>query len=247
MLNLCGVLCCLHACERYDITFVTTNYDRAIELAANGEGVFLEDGFASLVDDEMVNWIGFERETVCPKLVKLHGSTDWFSERDSGEPVKIRHPMALFGRATLVFGGMELGSALVLPSREKLLTRAPYPRLTQAFLNAADECEVAFFVGSSLRDEHIRNAARAIASRAPVFVVNPSGGSRGIDGAVTMAEHASTFLISTRLLHKSWHVVVTQAPAFSVARAWRSSPSSLSLLFIDRIALPAGRMMRPAR
>ena len=52
---------------------------------------------------------------------------------------------------------------------------------------------------------------------------------------------------STRLLHKSWHVVVTQAPAFSVARAWRSSPSSLSLLFIDRIALPAGRMMRPAR
>ena len=51
----------------------------------------------------------------------------------------------------------------------------------------------------------------------------------------------------TRLLHKSRHVVVTQAPAFSVARAWRSSPSSLSLLFIDRIALPAGRMMRPAR
>ena len=54
-------------------------------------------------------------------------------------------------------------------------------------------------------------------------------------------------IVTTRLLHKSWHVVVTQAPAFSVARAWRSSPSSLSLLFIDRIALPAGRMMRPAR
>ena len=53
--------------------------------------------------------------------------------------------------------------------------------------------------------------------------------------------------VESRLLHKSWHVVVTQAPAFSVARAWRSSPSSLSLLFIDRIALPAGRMMRPAR
>ena len=58
---------------------------------------------------------------------------------------------------------------------------------------------------------------------------------------------AQELAVSTRLLHKSWHVVVTQAPAFSVARAWRSSPSSLSLLFIDRIALPAGRMMRPAR
>ena len=187
----------LQASEMYDITFVTTNYDRAIELAANAEGVVLEDGFGSLINDEMVCWSGFMQERVSPKLVKLHGSTDWFSERHSGDPVKIRHPMALFGRATLLFGGMELSSALVLPSREKLLTRAPYPRLTQAFLNAADECEVAFFVGSSLRDEHIRNAARAIASRAPVFVVNTSGDIRGVDGALAMAERASTFLIST--------------------------------------------------
>ena len=52
---------------------------------------------------------------------------------------------------------------------------------------------------------------------------------------------------STRLLHKSRDVVVTQAPAFRVARAWRRSRSSLALLFIDRIHLRAGRMMRPAR
>ena len=51
----------------------------------------------------------------------------------------------------------------------------------------------------------------------------------------------------TRLLHKSRDFVVTQALAFSAARAWRRSPSSLALLFIDRISLPAGRMMRPAR
>ena len=51
----------------------------------------------------------------------------------------------------------------------------------------------------------------------------------------------------TRLLHKSRDVVVTQAPAFRVARAWRRSRSSLALLFIDRIHLRAGRMMRPAR
>ena len=62
-----------------------------------------------------------------------------------------------------------------------------------------------------------------------------------------LAEQGRQLREYPRLLHKSWHVVVTQAPAFSVARAWRSSPSSLSLLFIDRIALPAGRMMRPAR
>ena len=187
----------LQASETHDITFVTTNYDRAIELAANGEGVPLQDGFATLDSVENIPWSGFEPKGITPKLVKLHGSTDWFSEKNSSEPIKIRHPMAMFGRATLLFDGMELGSALILPSREKLLTRAPYPRLTQAFLNAADECEVAFFVGSSLRDDHIRNAARAIASRVPVFVVNISEDSRGVEGAFTIAEHASTFLIST--------------------------------------------------
>ena len=70
-------------------------------------------------------------------------------------------------------------------------------------------------------------------------------GDEGARGGRTRC--CSSIAKSSRLLHKSWHVVVTQAPAFSVARAWRSSPSSLSLLFIDRIALPAGRMMRPAR
>ena len=50
----------------------------------------------------------------------------------------------------------------------------------------------------------------------------------------------------TRLLHKP-RACVTQATAFRVARACRSSVSSLSLLFMERISLPAGRMMRPAR
>ena len=185
------------ACDKHDITFVTTNYDRAIELAANGEEVVLEDGFLSTVNDEKAPWSGFARDGVSPKVIKLHGSTDWFSEEITRNPIKIRHPMALFGRATLLFDGMKLGSALVLPSREKLLTRAPYPRLNQAFLNAADECDVAFFIGTSLRDDHIRDAAQAIVTHAPVFVVNTSGNRRNIDGAFAIAEHASTFLMST--------------------------------------------------
>ena len=51
----------------------------------------------------------------------------------------------------------------------------------------------------------------------------------------------------TRLLQKIGEFVATQPQAFSVASARHSSPSSLALLFIDRITLPAGRMMRPAR
>ena len=54
------------------------------------------------------------------------------------------------------------------------------------------------FVGSSLRDSHIRRAAQDIVSRdAPVFIVNPQGDNLQVKGAVAIAQHASTFLVST--------------------------------------------------
>ncbi len=89
--------------------------------------------------------------------------------------------------------GKNLRSSLVLPSREKMLTKAPYPRLSQFFLTAADCCDLAIFVGSSLRDDHIRDVAFSTASRVPVFIVNPEGESYGVDGAIPIAQHASTF------------------------------------------------------
>ena len=187
----------LKAAENGGLTIVTTNYDRAIELAANGEEIGLDDGFASFNGGEVARWEGFGGGGSATTLIKLHGSTDWFVDRGTGNPLKMRHPMALFGRATLQLEELELGSALVLPSREKLLNRAPYPRLSQAFLNAADECDIAIFVGSSLRDNHIRNAARELAVRVPVFVVNPSDGGHSVDGARVIGECASTFLMST--------------------------------------------------
>lgn len=179
------------------LTLATTNYDRAIELAANAEAVTLGDGFASFEQGETAPWVGFDENPDRPPIIKLHGSTDWYSN-DAGEPRKLRHPMPLFGRSVLrLADGQKLGSALVLPSREKLLTRAPYPRLSQSFLNATDGCDLAVFVGSSMRDPHILGAAESIAPRAPLFVVNPEGNSYGIEGATGIAQPASTFLIST--------------------------------------------------
>ena len=188
----------LRKAKDHNITFVTTNYDRAIELAANVERVSLTDGFEPFEEKEIAKWIGFSETSGNTSIVKLHGSTDWYADRGSGQPLKLRHPMPLFGRAALQLSpGIELGSALVLPSREKLLTKPPYPRLSQAFLNAVDECEAAIFVGSSLRDLHIQNAAADMANVRPVFMVNPSGKSIGLDGVYTIAQAASQFLIST--------------------------------------------------
>lgn len=188
----------LRTAKDHTLTFVTTNYDRAIELAANAVGVSLSDGYNHFGGEEVAAWAGFPVEGNGPLIVKLHGSTDWYSEKGSEAPLKLRHPMPLFGRGTLrLSNGKEMGSALILPSREKLLSKAPYPRLSQAFLNHADTCEVAVFVGSSLRDNHVRTAASTIAATRPLFVVNPEGNSFGIDHAHAIAQPASQFLIST--------------------------------------------------
>ncbi len=143
------------------------------------------------------------------------------------ETPKLRHPMPLFGNATLrLAGGRQLSSALVLPSREKLLTRAPYPRLSQTFYNAVDECDVAVCVGSSLRDEHVREAVRSAAQRAPTFIVNPQGETCEIEGAATIAQHASTFLISTLP-----NALLTSDPTGELLRAsGKSRPAACGLL-----------------
>ena len=223
----------LRKVKDHEFTFITTNYDRAIELAANVEGVLLADGFDSFTGGEIAPWVGFNTLDGRSLLVKLHGSTDWYTERKSGDPLKLRHPMPLFGRGTLrLSNGTDLGSALVLPSREKLLTRAPYPRLSQAFLNAADRCEAAVFIGSSLRDPHIHDAAVQIASKRPVFVINPSGNSLGVSHAQPIAQDASEFLISTlpTALHNPDPVSVLSCVQTSLKR------SKLSIIALLQVA-----------
>jgi hypothetical protein len=107
-----------------DLVLVTTNYDRAIELAANAENAPIDDGFEAFGQGETASWAGFSQDGDRTLLIKLHGSTDWYAAGQLGTPTKLRHPMPLFGRAILrLADGTELGSALVLPSREKLLSR----------------------------------------------------------------------------------------------------------------------------
>jgi NAD-dependent SIR2 family protein deacetylase len=188
----------LRAAAGVQLTIVTTNYDRAIELAANAEDADVDDGFGMFGLRETAIWQGFGRVPGGIHLVKLHGSTDWYVDNATGSPTKLRHPMPLFGRAALRLpDGGELGSALILPSREKLLTRDPYPRLSQAFLNAADSCDVAIVIGSSLRDHHLRGGVQSVALRVPVFIVNPEGDALGIPGAIGIPQFASAFLVGT--------------------------------------------------
>ena len=190
----------ISAGRSHDLTVATTNYDRAVEMAAKSADLNLRDGFDQFSEREFASWKDVptsQGEGV--RLLKLHGSTDWYSRQASDETVKLRHPVALYGRYDLSVSsnGQNLRSALILPSREKRLTHEPYMSLSQAFLNEADQCDVAIFAGSSLRDPHIRTAARKTVSReVPTFIVGPEENST-VTGAKSIRQCASVFLIST--------------------------------------------------
>lgn len=187
----------LRATDLHDIALVTTNYDRAIEIAANAVGVHVDDGFEELASKDVVPWVGFSAEKERKTVIKLHGSTDWYATESGNEPVKLRHPMALYGQSELSLPtGQQLRSALILPSREKKLTNEPYPRLSQQFLNIADKCEMAVYIGTSLRDPHIVQAVNSTIDRVPTFVVDPDPSVQVI-GSTKINQCASTFLLST--------------------------------------------------
>ncbi|MCU7886216.1 MAG: SIR2 family protein [Candidatus Thiodiazotropha sp. (ex Lucinoma annulata)] len=188
----------LRSSSTHALSLITTNYDRAIELAANAVNVELNDGYNQFEEGELSRWNGFGNSDDEVVLAKLHGSTDWFEETGTKSAIKLRHPMPLFGNTRLqIAGEQELGSSLVLPSREKLLTHAPYPRLSQIFLNSADKCEIAIFMGTSLRDDHLRDAAISTAMKVPVFLVTPEALDTELENIIHIKQCASTFLIST--------------------------------------------------
>ena len=74
----------LRKSKSVDLALATTNYDRAIELAANAERIRLDDGFAAGNAFEVRPWIGFAENGEDVALIKLHGSTDWYADQRSG-------------------------------------------------------------------------------------------------------------------------------------------------------------------
>jgi hypothetical protein len=183
------------------MTIATTNYDRAIEHACQRAGVVIEDGFAAFGESEWSPWQGFSSAGL--RVLKLHGSTDWYLVTGTTKVVKLRHPMALFGGVTLQLseaGIGALGSALVLPSREKRKNMPPFPSISHELFAAAKVADVVVFVGTSLRDPDVRSIAEDCARRVPTIVVGPDMSFKdGVvpDEARIVREKASRFLVST--------------------------------------------------
>ncbi|MCY4304738.1 MAG: SIR2 family protein [Aestuariivita sp.] len=193
----------ISAGRSHNLTLATTNYDCAIEIATKDLDLEIRDGFEQLSEGKFKKWKSVPtNEDNGVRLLKLHGSIDWYSPKNADELVKLRNLAILHKNHNLTLssdetGEIDLYSAIILPSREKRLNSFPYLELYQAFSNEADQCDIAIFIGSSLRDKHILLAAKKTISRdIPTFIVSYDGKTT-VKGAIPIRQHASTFLIST--------------------------------------------------
>jgi hypothetical protein len=189
----------LDALTGHHAVIATTNYDRAIEIAAARKNVNLYDGFADFGDDEWTAWRGLDGEHD-NKLLKVHGSTDWYHSAEGNDVWKLRHPMPLFGRVTMQVDApnpLKLRSAAILPSREKKMNLHPYPDLAFEFRRGIDDAEVAVFIGTSLRDPDMRNRYLRSAHRVPTFVVGRSVQTLAGTDSLPIRQTASKFLAAT--------------------------------------------------
>lgn len=189
----------LEALAGHNTVIATTNYDRAIEIAAARKNVKLYDGFSDFGEDEWTVWKGFVDQHE-KKLLKVHGSTDWYHSAEGDDVWKLRHPMPLFGRVTMQVEAptlLKLRNAAILPSREKKMNLPPYPDLAFQFRLAVEEAELSVFIGTSLRDSDMRELCRKSAQRIPTFVVDRFvQAPAGTDG-LPIHQTASKFLAAT--------------------------------------------------
>ena len=185
----------------HEICFATTNYDRSLEIGGRFHDVTIDDGFELFAGQEVVRWKGIDSSSAF-QLVKLHGSTDWYQGSD-GSVYKLRHPMPLYGSLAVAEDGAnrpKMTSALVLPTREKRVTRPPYPDLITSFRNAAQTSDVAIFLGTSLRDPDIADICRQCANRIPTYFVSNRPVPADValpSGLKVIAQLASKFIVST--------------------------------------------------
>ena len=128
----------LRRADDHELCVVTTNYDRAIENTCNLESISYDDGFGDISESEYAEWTGIDG-TCGVKLIKIHGSTDWY-QGVNGETYKLRHPMPLYGelRVSARNGVLpELASAMVLPTREKMINHPPLSRSRDRLQNGS--------------------------------------------------------------------------------------------------------------
>lgn len=219
----------------HQLTIATTNYDRAIEMAATKLRLPFCDGFGEFGETEWAEWAGFAGSPTL-RILKIHGSTDWYHSTDGESVIKLRHAIPVFGELSIVVDGEKrivVRNAAVLPSREKKKNQLPYPQVGYELRRAAYEADIAIFVGTSFRDPDILDICRTCTARIATFAVSKSGQYPGINlpsSTRILKQSASCFFIS--ILPTALTAPSKEEFAYSLERSTGTTTSILEWLVV---------------
>lgn len=156
-----------------DAFVFTTNYDRLIEVAATSIGVPYCDGFEPASSRPESRWNGHFSPGI--RLIKLHGSVNWYEEEDSADLFRLERGYSLPSHEyRLTHGARALRPLMIIPTLEKAVLKQPYAGLLIQFSDALKEVDVLVVIGNSLRDDHLRNTVAERARGLNIVLVNPA-------------------------------------------------------------------------
>lgn len=181
------------------IWFFSTNFDRIVEHCCEHKGIAWSDGFTVGDNHPVADWTGVFDTPV--RLVKLHGSVNWY-EDDPGKGLhRLDRGYALPAHDfRLVRGGQELKPLMIIPTLEKEALGTPYVQLSLVFTDVLSDARLLVIAGNSLRDKHIRAYVESRIDNLLVLLISPSADrSRGIlgrpDRTFALSTGFSEFLI----------------------------------------------------
>lgn len=151
----------------------TTNYDRLVEVAATSIGVQCADGFEPASSRPESKWNNEFSSGL--RLVKLHGSVNWYQEEDSESLFRLERGYSLPSHEyRLTHGTCALRPLMIIPTLEKAILQRPYAGLFTQFGDALKEIDIFVVIGNSLRDDHLRNTVIERAAGLNIILVNPA-------------------------------------------------------------------------
>lgn len=145
--NAAYVVPLLEFCQRADSSIISLNYDNVVESASDLSGISVDDGLGQ--------WTSKRRLSFSPgavRLIKLHGSLNWFEKDERLDGGSKRRPTVVRGE----FSGQPLTQrVLIFGGTNKMTFRAPFPDLYAETRRIVMEADAVCVVGYSGMDPHV--------------------------------------------------------------------------------------------
>jgi hypothetical protein len=129
------------------LAIATLNYDLTVELACKEAGIAVDTGIEHWIESR--RWIWSDEGV---RLLKLHGSIDWYWEWQRGEDDEL--PLRVVAKSSEP-GSDDGEPVLAFGSRNKLKPEGPYLSLLSEFEDKLADSDHLIVVGYSFRDDHI--------------------------------------------------------------------------------------------